>query len=90
MRRIAEKKGEVTYPDALRKHLGKKGYDPLMGARPMQGLIQDMIRRALAAGGRLAAWPATGRAPASCIIRGHPPTHRETSCVAMPAWDKGW
>jgi ATP-dependent Clp protease ATP-binding subunit ClpA len=26
----------------------KKGFDPLMGARPMQRLIQDMIRRALA------------------------------------------
>jgi hypothetical protein len=28
--------------------LAKKGFDPLMGARPMQRLIQDMIRRALA------------------------------------------
>jgi ATP-dependent Clp protease ATP-binding subunit ClpA len=28
--------------------LGKKGFDPLMGARPMQRLIQDTIRRALA------------------------------------------
>ncbi|MDB5878974.1 MAG: ATP-dependent Clp protease, ATP-binding subunit clpA, partial [Variovorax sp.] len=26
----------------------KKGFDPLMGARPMQRLIQDTIRRALA------------------------------------------
>ena len=34
--------------DALRKHLAKKGFDPLMGARPMQRLIQDTIRRALA------------------------------------------
>ncbi len=34
--------------DELRKHLGKKGFDPLMGARPMQRLIQDTIRRALA------------------------------------------
>jgi ATP-dependent Clp protease ATP-binding subunit ClpA len=32
----------------LRKHLAKKGFDPLMGARPMQRLIQDTIRRALA------------------------------------------
>jgi ATP-dependent Clp protease ATP-binding subunit ClpA len=45
---LAEKKVEVTFTDALRKHLGKKGFDPLMGARPMQRLIQDMIRRALA------------------------------------------
>jgi ATP-dependent Clp protease ATP-binding subunit ClpA len=45
---LAEKKVEVTFSDALRKHLGKKGFDPLMGARPMQRLIQDTIRRALA------------------------------------------
>jgi ATP-dependent Clp protease ATP-binding subunit ClpA len=45
---LAEKKVEVTFTDALRKHLGAKGFDPLMGARPMQRLIQDTIRRALA------------------------------------------
>ena len=45
---LAEKKVEVTFSDGLRKHLGKKGFDPLMGARPMQRLIQDTIRRALA------------------------------------------
>ena len=45
---LAEKKVEVTFSDALRKHLAKRGFDPLMGARPMQRLIQDTIRRALA------------------------------------------
>jgi ATP-dependent Clp protease ATP-binding subunit ClpA len=45
---LGEKKVEVTFTDALRKHLAKKGFDPLMGARPMQRLIQDTIRRALA------------------------------------------
>jgi len=45
---LAEKKVEVTFTDALRKHLAKRGFDPLMGARPMQRLIQDTIRRALA------------------------------------------
>ena len=45
---LAEKKVEVTFTDALRRHLGEKGFDPLMGARPMQRLIQDVIRRALA------------------------------------------
>ncbi|MBK1688869.1 ATP-dependent Clp protease ATP-binding subunit ClpA [Rubrivivax gelatinosus] len=45
---LAEKKVEVTFTDKLRQHLAKKGFDPLMGARPMQRLIQDMIRRALA------------------------------------------
>ena len=45
---LTEKKVEVTFTDALRKQLAKKGFDPLMGARPMQRLIQDTIRRALA------------------------------------------
>jgi ATP-dependent Clp protease ATP-binding subunit ClpA len=45
---LAEKKVEATFSDALRKHLAKTGFDPLMGARPMQRLIQDTIRRALA------------------------------------------
>jgi len=45
---LAEKKVEVAFTDKLRKHLAVKGFDPMMGARPMQRLIQDMIRRALA------------------------------------------
>ena len=45
---LQDKKVEVTFTDKLRKHLAKKGFDPLMGARPMQRLIQDTIRRALA------------------------------------------
>lgn len=45
---LADKKVEVTFTDKLRKHLAKAGFDPLMGARPMQRLIQDTIRRALA------------------------------------------
>ena len=45
---LSDKKVDVTFTDALRKHLAKKGFDPLMGARPMQRLIQDTIRRALA------------------------------------------
>ncbi len=45
---LAEKKVEVTFTDGLRQLLAKKGFDPLMGARPMQRLIQDTIRRALA------------------------------------------
>jgi ATP-dependent Clp protease ATP-binding subunit ClpA len=42
------KKVEAIFTDRLRKHLAAKGFDPLMGARPMQRLIQDTIRRALA------------------------------------------
>ncbi len=45
---LHEKKVEATFSDNLRKFLGKKGFDPLMGARPMARLIQDMIRKALA------------------------------------------
>src|SRR6187431_3171036 len=45
---LSEKRVEVTFTDSLRKYLAKKGFDPLMGARPMQRLIQDTIRRALA------------------------------------------
>ena len=45
---LHEKKVEAVFTDALRKHLSKKGFDPLMGARPMQRLIQDTIRKALA------------------------------------------
>jgi ATP-dependent Clp protease ATP-binding subunit ClpA len=45
---LQEKKVEVSFSDKLRKHLAKKGFDPLMGARPMQRLIQDTIRKALA------------------------------------------
>ena len=45
---LAEKKVDVTFTDGLRKYLAKKGFDPLMGARPMQRLIQDTIRRAVA------------------------------------------
>jgi len=42
------KKVEAHFSDALRKWLAKKGFDPLMGARPMSRLIQDTLRRALA------------------------------------------
>jgi ATP-dependent Clp protease ATP-binding subunit ClpA len=45
---LTEKKVDVTFSDKLRKFLAKKGFDPLMGARPMQRLIQDTIRKALA------------------------------------------
>ena len=45
---LHEKKVEATFSDELKLHLGKKGFDPLMGARPMARLIQDTIRKALA------------------------------------------
>jgi ATP-dependent Clp protease ATP-binding subunit ClpA len=45
---LHEKKVEVTFSDELKAYLGRKGFDPLMGARPMARLIQDTIRKALA------------------------------------------
>jgi ATP-dependent Clp protease ATP-binding subunit ClpA len=45
---LHEKKVEAIFTEKLRKFLSKKGFDPLMGARPMSRLIQDMIRKALA------------------------------------------
>lgn len=45
---LHEKKVEATFTNKLKAYLGKKGFDPLMGARPMSRLIQDTIRRALA------------------------------------------
>jgi ATP-dependent Clp protease ATP-binding subunit ClpA len=45
---LHEKKVEAVFTDALKAHLAKNGFDPLMGARPMARLIQDTIRKALA------------------------------------------
>ncbi len=45
---LHEKKVEAVFTDALKAHLAKQGFDPLMGARPMARLIQDTIRKALA------------------------------------------
>ncbi|MDR3158240.1 MAG: ATP-dependent Clp protease ATP-binding subunit ClpA [Zoogloeaceae bacterium] len=45
---LSEKKVEAHFTDALKAMLAQKGFDPLMGARPMARLIQDSIRAALA------------------------------------------
>ncbi|MDP2821579.1 MAG: ATP-dependent Clp protease ATP-binding subunit ClpA [Sulfuritalea sp.] len=45
---LHEKKVEAIFTDTLRAWLAEKGFDPLMGARPMARLIQDTIRSALA------------------------------------------
>jgi len=45
---LHEKKVEIVFTDALKDHLAERGFDPLMGARPMARLIQDTIRSALA------------------------------------------
>jgi len=45
---LHEKKVDATFSTGLREYLARKGFDPLMGARPMQRLIQDTVRKALA------------------------------------------
>jgi len=45
---LHEKKVEAHFSEAVKKMLAEKGFDPLMGARPMARLIQDTIRSALA------------------------------------------
>jgi ATP-dependent Clp protease ATP-binding subunit ClpA len=39
---------DASFTENLRTYLAKHGFDPLMGARPMQRLIQDLVRKALA------------------------------------------
>lgn len=41
-------KVEAEFTPALRKYLAEKGFDPQMGARPMNRLIQEKIRKPLA------------------------------------------
>jgi ATP-dependent Clp protease ATP-binding subunit ClpA len=45
---LHEKRVDATFTERLRDYLADHGFDPLMGARPMQRLIQDMLRRELA------------------------------------------
>jgi len=45
---LHEKKVDAHFTDELKAWLAEKGFDPLMGARPMARLIQDTIRAALA------------------------------------------
>jgi len=45
---LHEKKVDAVFTVALKEMLAERGFDPLMGARPMARLIQDTIRAALA------------------------------------------
>jgi ATP-dependent Clp protease ATP-binding subunit ClpA len=45
---LAEKRVELEVTDTLKEWLVSKGYDPKLGARPMQRLIQDELKRPLA------------------------------------------
>ena len=45
---LHEKKVDVSFTAAVKAYLARRGFDPLMGARPMARLIQDTVRSALA------------------------------------------
>ena len=45
---LHDKKVDATFTTKLKAFLAKTGFDPQMGARPMERLIQDTIRKALA------------------------------------------
>jgi len=45
---LADKKVTVKLSDTARHWLATKGYDPLMGARPMERLIQEKVKQPLA------------------------------------------
>ena len=45
---LEEKKVSMTVTDEARHWLSDKGYDPIMGARPMARVIQDEIKQVLA------------------------------------------
>jgi ATP-dependent Clp protease ATP-binding subunit ClpB len=47
-RRLAERKIELRLTDAAKRVIGRKGYDPVYGARPLKRAIQQFIENPLA------------------------------------------
>ena len=47
-KQLSERAVFIELDDAAKSWLGDKGYDPLMGARPLERVIQDNISQALA------------------------------------------
>jgi ATP-dependent Clp protease ATP-binding subunit ClpB len=47
-RRLAERKIDLRLTDSAKKLLGRKGYDPVYGARPLKRTIQQHIENPLA------------------------------------------
>jgi ATP-dependent Clp protease ATP-binding subunit ClpA len=46
--KLTKQKVTLTLTDEARRYLARKGYDPAFGARPLNRLIQDRIKKALA------------------------------------------
>lgn len=44
---LHERNVDAVFTDRVRKMLAEKGFDPLLGARPIQRLVQDTVRKAL-------------------------------------------
>jgi ATP-dependent Clp protease ATP-binding subunit ClpA len=45
---LADRHVSITLSEAARQWLGKKGYDPAMGARPLARVIQEQVKKPLA------------------------------------------
>ncbi len=45
---LADRHVSITLSEAARQWLGKKGYDPSMGARPLARVIQEQVKKPLA------------------------------------------
>lgn len=48
VKRLSQQDVEISFSDSLIKYLGKQGYDPKFGARPLKRLIQNKILDELA------------------------------------------
>ena len=44
---LADRRVSVTVDEAAREYLGKEGFDPLMGARPLARVIVEQVKRPL-------------------------------------------
>ncbi len=81
---LETKKVSMTVSDDARRYLANKGYDPLMGARPMARVIQDEIKQVLADellfgklvnGGRV--WIETREGKLVCKAKASKATHEQ-------------
>lgn len=55
---LEEKQIDLEITDAAKKHIGEKGFDPVLGARPLRRLIQNEVEDSLSdelLGGRIKA-----------------------------------